>query len=1311
MHRFKRTLVWLLVAALVLTGLPAQLAKQASAASTPTAATYFIPDLKALKDTALLDHTDVNNNITRTNVYQTSNGNLTITGTYAYVSSNSMSVKVEQLSAASDGTWLTDATHVTTGTVTAVSGSTNRFTTGSLPLFSGFNKITFTGLQGSVSRSDIFYVLYDNVPYIKSLKVVGGSSGSVNLNEGTQVVMDSANVTLQGIVQNATKVTLSLNGGTAMMTSLLDDGTFFTPAITLSPGINTVKLVIINGTDSITITRTIYYYDKDRPFTKLDFNDGSTDYSLLNNNVPIVTKSTMGTTNLNVELLVPYDSIPFLDNATYSLNGSAYDVVDNIPGQTTETIIAGADGVTATYRLVSFQIPYAVDSAVIDQPANVTVKYGSSFSFTAIQTGKFQYRPNETVIKEMYFLSGLKSTDTTIANASKVPLNGAEVLTPDFYILVKTDSAPSKPLLATYVPGATAVTLTDASSQFSGLATDGTEQVYLVSAFASGQQTVKFQYESSTAYYNANISYASQSYIYISNLYDGQTYTFDSRSDHTLTINGQYIGFDFGSPIDTTGIQMFVNGTVLKDTNQAEIKPVITAIAGSPKNYSFTATLGITAAGPLIYGENRIMFTGITTDASGHIQQISKEIRINIIDQNVSKIDKFYPVMITTPRESITDTVINASTYPDEKLAKIFTVSPEFVFGDDKYTTNEEKYDIVASGSGAKYLNLYNGSDLMGHIDLSDSSRTQTAGIFSYGGTSYTYRIAGNSDNFIFRLEDLSFAEPGSMVFNLELINETGARSTQRLEVVREVKDFLLLAPQPTVGDQIIVNKNFVRFDIEAEGATSVIIDKFTATKRSDYDDRFIYDYIGLKANKNNAIKIQVVRKGTTTTHTVNVYYSDTVQVDSQYMMAMSNKMSVFNKSVELAFPKNTVLHTPVSASGTIDKIYPNTQLLFGIADERGIVERRNDYGNTIGDQDSRSNKGQYSIYLPEYLISKFQSTANTGNFMQVSNTYWISGGLGELGDKGTTGYQPSINGVAPYAINPYATVASDSTLRFTEIPTNRRILPSNRGELTLTFDTNIVDDAGTTITVFHYGESGKWVNIGGEVNMKSHTITVPFDEFGYYKVMKLRRGFSDITNHTWARNILNALFSKGIMNATQPPTVFGADDQTTRGEFATLIVKGLNLPINSDNTQTFYDVLPGVSTVTWSYDYIETAARAGIINGITEGVFNPEGKITREEAAVMIARALKLKMPTNDSKLEAQLSKLFLDSSSIQYYSRPAISVVSKAKIMSGSPVTVGGKTQYNFNPKSKMTRAEAGKIAVALLLKSTSIFPSNLS
>ncbi|MNW58153.1 Endo-1,4-beta-xylanase A precursor [compost metagenome] len=211
---------------------------------------------------------------------------------------------------------------------------------------------------------------------------------------------------------------------------------------------------------------------------------------------------------------------------------------------------------------------------------------------------------------------------------------------------------------------------------------------------------------------------------------------------------------------------------------------------------------------------------------------------------------------------------------------------------------------------------------------------------------------------------------------------------------------------------------------------------------------------------------------------------------------------------------------------------------------------------------------------------------------------------------------------------------------------------------------------------------------------------------------MKQSKSYQDITNHPWARNLLNALYSKGIMNNLRF-NAFGADDQTTRGEFATLLIKGLDIPLNYTNTQTFTDVSPTTKSDTWDYASIETAARAGIVTGLSDGYFGVEDSITREQAAVMIARAMSSKLAANDSKLSSALAKSFQDSTSIEYYARPSVQAITKAKIMEGSPVQVTGstKTMYQFNPKGNLTRAEAAKIAVELLKKSTKLFPKTLS
>ena len=81
----------------------------------------------------------------------------------------------------------------------------------------------------------------------------------------------------------------------------------------------------------------------------------------------------------------------------------------------------------------------------------------------------------------------------------------------------------------------------------------------------------------------------------------------------------------------------------------------------------------------------------------------------------------------------------------------------------------------------------------------------------------------------------------------------------------------------------------------------------------------------------------------------------------------------------------------------------------------------------------------------------------------------------------------------------------------------------------------------------------------------------------------------------------------------------FCPDDTMTRAEFAAIVVKGLGLPTKEGGR--FTDVLQG----DWFYNYVNTAQAYGIVTGVSEDEFHPGGTITREEAAVMVARAAKL--------------------------------------------------------------------------------------
>jgi len=1304
MQRIRKSLIWFMTALLVCSFLPSGPAQRASAAG--AAATYFLPDDSNIRKTAqlTLDGSGGTTIVSRSEVYATMSPTLTITGTFSNVSENSLSVQVQQLSY-QNGIWVPVESRVVTGTIQREVGSTNRFVASNLTLFPGFNRIIFTGMQGSVERSDIFYVLYDQVPYIESLTVYGAGATQIQLSEGAQAVSTSQNITLQGQVRNATSVSISLNGGTAIRANLLENGLFSTPTLVLSAGLNQLSIQVANNSDTITSQRQIYLYNPADPYTELKLlvedpgNAGNyVEYDAFGR-TPTVTKGNAApaTNNLKVKLtaLLEYKNDVKVEDIGYTLTFGNTIARGNLPNGHPEIIIPGPDGTTPAYRIVQFE------TAV----ANIEIPSGSNTLNLSLANGttivpnkqiRFNFQPGQTVIQNMYLLPEFSATNNDVSKQQRVPLNGANLNSPNFYILVRTDTAPRDPngLEGRYLP--VGALLNAANNNLVNVTATGTgsnEYVYQITGFASGQHRLNFYYSQNVPY-TVSLTFIPKQYIDLPYLRDGETFEFDSRiTTNELPISGEYIGFD-----NLFDAEFFVNGNKLQAGDGSDI--VFEPEDGVSRK--FTLSLLIRPQGPIVFGQNTLLFTGKTKDSAGNVREVRKELRIYVVDTNVSTIERFHPVVAPSQASSRTPIPNFPLTSADDAAVEaIFRITNEFARNNERYVTSETKYDLVARGYGARYVNLKRGSETVLYLKLPDDPAdfdpTDNNYVLINNGLDFDF--GGGFDDFILRVKDLVFEEPGTHIYNLELINDTGARTSQRLEIEREQKAYRVVAPQPTVGDQIIVNKNFVQVIIEAEGATAVRVDGEEALKSTDPNEpfHFYYDYTNLRANKWNDIKIEIVRANSNITDTIRVYYTGEVKIDAQYMEQLKTKHSVFNKKLELSFPRGTVLMSAYPNSNGVYKYYTDNKLLFGIADPKdGVVGRRDDKGLIIGSAGSQ-------ISIPNYLVASFNSAVTTGNFSRISDIYWISGGMGELGDKGTGGYKPATSGLPPYS--------REGNFATSDFEPERKVVPSQRGTLKISFDENVVDDAAHTVTVFRYTDRGYWENIGGEVDTKNHTITVPFDEFGYYMVMKLKRSYSDINNHPWARNVLNGMYAKGVMNNLRYDE-FGADDLTTRGEFVTLLVKGLNLPLKYDDNNTFNDIQPGTSTTTWSYEYIETAARAGIVQGKAVGYFGSEIPITREEAAVMIARALELKMAANDKKLEDSLKKTFLDGSKINTYARPAVDAVYKAKIMTGSEVTIPGsdKKGLNFNPTSNMTRAEAGAIAVRMFQRSTNLFPKTL-
>jgi hypothetical protein len=165
-------------------------------------------------------------------------------------------------------------------------------------------------------------------------------------------------------------------------------------------------------------------------------------------------------------------------------------------------------------------------------------------------------------------------------------------------------------------------------------------------------------------------------------------------------------------------------------------------------------------------------------------------------------------------------------------------------------------------------------------------------------------------------------------------------------------------------------------------------------------------------------------------------------------------------------------------------------------------------------------------------------------------------------------------------------------------------------------------------------------------------------------------------TPSDWASDSINNAKTNAIL-----PDSLNSKYQTniTRQEFcglaAPLYEKLTGKPLPNGDSSMFTDVN---SSSTYSADVLKMTA-LGVVSGVGDKKFNPDGEITRQEAAVILAKLLE-ELGVNASPSAAAFS----DMDKAGDWAKAAIGVVQSAGIMSG----VG---ENKFDPLGKYTREQS--------------------
>ncbi|WP_411345859.1 cadherin-like beta sandwich domain-containing protein [Paenibacillus sp. WLX1005] len=175
---------------------------------------------------------------------------------------------------------------------------------------------------------------------------------------------------------------------------------------------------------------------------------------------------------------------------------------------------------------------------------------------------------------------------------------------------------------------------------------------------------------------------------------------------------------------------------------------------------------------------------------------------------------------------------------------------------------------------------------------------------------------------------------------------------------------------------------------------------------------------------------------------------------------------------------------------------------------------------------------------------------------------------------------------------------------------------------------------------------------------------------------------FADVANH-WSKTAVNDMASRLVVNGVDS-THFNPNSNVTRAEFAAILVRALGLS-DTGTTSKFTDV----QSSDWYMGAVATATKYNLITGYENGTFRPTQTISRQEAFVVLQRAMdivKLQQNTGSATLSA-----YTDQSKVASWAQSATQAALSSGVVQGN-----GKL---LNPTGQMSRAETATVMQRLL------------
>ena len=145
--------------------------------------------------------------------------------------------------------------------------------------------------------------------------------------------------------------------------------------------------------------------------------------------------------------------------------------------------------------------------------------------------------------------------------------------------------------------------------------------------------------------------------------------------------------------------------------------------------------------------------------------------------------------------------------------------------------------------------------------------------------------------------------------------------------------------------------------------------------------------------------------------------------------------------------------------------------------------------------------------------------------------------------------------------------------------------------------------------------------------------------------------------------------------------TRYGPSSSIRRGDFVLMLCRTFQFsPVTGPS-------FPDVPANTYYADALSTAKALGIVKGDDKGSFNPNATLTRQDAMVMLQRALTAAKITTPTVSAQVLNALYKDGAHVSSYAQSAMASMVQMGVIKGDDKGM-------LNPRASIRRAEMAVI-----------------